>query len=79
MIGKRALIGERALYGGRRRIFHAALLFLAAVSTPAMAADRLILALGDSLTAGYGLAPAQAFPVRLEAALRKAGVAARGA
>ena len=29
--------------------------------------------LGDSLTAGYGLAPAQALPVRLEAALQKGG------
>ncbi len=74
------MIGERALYGRRRRIFHAGqsiALLLALCATPASAADRLILALGDSLTAGYGLALAQSFPVRLEAALRKAGVAAR--
>lgn len=32
-----------------------------------------ILVLGDSLTAGYGLPPANAFPVRLEAALRAEG------
>lgn len=32
-----------------------------------------ILALGDSLTAGFGLAPDQAFPVRLEKALRAEG------
>ncbi len=45
--------------------------------TPALAADQLVLALGDSLTAGYGLAPGQSFPVRLEAALGRAGVPAR--
>jgi acyl-CoA thioesterase-1 len=45
-------------------------------AAPASAADKIVLAFGDSLTAGYGLAPAQAFPVRLEAALRKAGVPA---
>ncbi|MBI3447025.1 MAG: arylesterase [Magnetospirillum sp.] len=40
----------------------------------AMAATRhRILALGDSLTAGFGLAPDQAFPVRLEQALRAEG------
>jgi acyl-CoA thioesterase-1 len=56
----------------------ATLLFALLVAAPASAAgDKLVLAFGDSLTAGYGLAPAQAFPVRLEAALRRAGVAAR--
>ena len=29
--------------------------------------------LGDSLTAGYGVCPAQGFPARLEAALKEAG------
>lgn len=33
-----------------------------------------LLALGDSLTAGYGLAPAQAFPAQLERALRGQGL-----
>ena len=32
-----------------------------------------LLALGDSLTAGYGLAPDEAFPVRLQRALRAEG------
>jgi acyl-CoA thioesterase-1 len=32
-----------------------------------------LVVLGDSLTAGYGLEPAQAFPARLEAALRERG------
>ena len=38
--------------------------------------EPLIWAFGDSLTAGYGLPPAQGFPARLQAALRHAGVAA---
>ena len=36
----------------------------------------LVWALGDSLTEGYGLPPAQGFTVRLQAALRRAGVPA---
>jgi len=36
-----------------------------------------IVALGDSLTAGYGLPPEDAFPVRLEARLRRDGYAVR--
>jgi acyl-CoA thioesterase-1 len=41
---------------------------------PAMAADPIkILAFGDSLTAGYGLPAADAFPVQLQDALRTAG------
>jgi acyl-CoA thioesterase I len=37
----------------------------------------IILDFGDSLTAGYGLAPEQAFPARLEAALRRQGIEVR--
>ncbi|MEC8084235.1 MAG: arylesterase [Pseudomonadota bacterium] len=47
---------------------------------PASAADgpiRTIMAFGDSLTSGYGLPPADAFPVKLEAALRARGHAVR--
>jgi acyl-CoA thioesterase-1 len=36
----------------------------------------LILAFGDSLTAGYGLKPAESFPSQLQASLRKTGIAA---
>ncbi len=54
------------------------LLALVVVAIPVRAQTRgpLIWALGDSLTAGYGLPPAQGFTVRLQAALRKSGVAA---
>jgi len=40
---------------------------------PAAAKDIRLLALGDSLTAGYGLPAEDAFPVQLEAALRERG------
>jgi acyl-CoA thioesterase-1 len=39
--------------------------------------ERRILALGDSLFAGYGLRSEDAYPVRLEAALRAKGINAR--
>jgi acyl-CoA thioesterase-1 len=41
---------------------------------PALAAaPRVVTILGDSITAGYGLSAAQAFPARLQDALTKAG------
>jgi acyl-CoA thioesterase-1 len=41
---------------------------------PALASEPItIVALGDSLTAGYGLVEAESFPAKLEAALRKRG------
>ena len=53
-----------------------------ASATPAAAvqpaADEVpVLALGDSLFAGYGLAPGQSYPARLEAALKARGIPAR--
>ena len=49
-----------------------------AATAPAPAADTVpILALGDSLFAGYGLAPGQSYPARLEAALQARGIPAR--
>lgn len=51
----------------------AGLLLFFSQHVAAVAEPRTILALGDSLTAGYGLDPAAAFPVRLEAALRASG------
>ena len=53
---------------------------LALAATPARAQEGrpvTILAFGDSLTAGYGLEQGQAFPDRLEAALRARGLAVR--
>ena len=45
---------------------------------PAAADDKpVIVAFGDSLSAGYGLVEADSFPVRLEAALRAAGLDTR--
>jgi len=42
-------------------------------ATPAAAREIRLLMLGDSITAGYGLARGQGLPARLEAALREAG------
>lgn len=44
---------------------------------PVMGPERYILAFGDSLFAGYGLSSAEAYPVKLEAALRAKGVNAK--
>lgn len=74
---------RETLYGSARRLCHGwlrlAVLVLLAIgwTAPAAAADKLVLAFGDSLTAGYGLGPTQSFPVRLEAALRRGGIPAR--
>ncbi len=49
-----------------------------AVATTAPQADEIvILALGDSLFAGYGLEPGQSYPAHLEAALKTKGIKAR--
>jgi acyl-CoA thioesterase-1 len=55
----------------------AALVLALAPGNPAGATDRpvRIVALGDSLTAGYGLPAHAAFPARLETALRAKGLA----
>lgn len=54
-----------------------ALAFVIAFSVPAGAQEKtlLIVALGDSLTAGYGLPADQSFPAKLERALRGKGLA----
>jgi len=72
-------------YGPAARTFNglralaAAVVIAAAFVLPvvAAAAERTILALGDSLTAGYGLADGDGFAARLQAALDRAGVAAK--
>lgn len=53
--------------------FSAVLLAALILALPAEARTLRLLALGDSLTAGYGLPASAAFPVRLEAALRQRG------
>ncbi len=49
----------------------------AAPEAPVMGPEQKLVALGDSLFAGYGLEPGQSYPTRLEAALRARGVNAR--
>ncbi len=43
------------------------------LTNPALAADKKLLVLGDSLTAGYGLPLSEAFPAQLENKLRGKG------
>ena len=65
-------------YGWPRPIVHLAALFALLIAAPGFAQQpRLIVAFGDSLTAGYGLKPAESFPVQLQGALNRGGVKAR--
>lgn len=57
-------------------VAYGALTTLVNASSPAPAPVTL-LALGDSLTAGYGVAAEQSFPAQLEKALRAKGLAVR--
>jgi acyl-CoA thioesterase I len=68
---------ELQLYGVRARIFKLFAVIVLSISAPAYAADKLVVAFGDSLSAGYGLKPAESFPVQLEAALRRSGAPTR--
>lgn len=49
------------------------LLIMSFGTTQAARAETILLALGDSLTAGYGLSKQDSFPSQLEAALKAAG------
>jgi acyl-CoA thioesterase I len=61
-----------------RALPHVFVIFLFLVAAPAAAAEeRVIVALGDSLTAGLGVARDEAYPALLEARLRQAGFAYR--
>ena len=59
------------------RALVAAGLWLMIGGTPVFARVPVILDFGDSLTAGYGLAPEQAFPARLQAGLGQQGIEVR--
>ncbi|WP_236025252.1 arylesterase [Arenibaculum pallidiluteum] len=70
--------GTPSGYGPLGRVFNAtvllAVLALLVLATPARAAGTLrILALGDSLTAGFGLPPEESFTTKLEQALKARG------
>ena len=74
----------RARYGMGRRLCHllAGVALMASGAAPVAtrsattAAPRLVLAFGDSLTAGYQLPPGDGFAPQLQAALRARGIAA---
>ena len=59
---------------GLFKLITLALLAAMALCLPAEAAPLRILALGSSLTQGYGLPPGTEFPAVLQARLRKAGI-----
>jgi acyl-CoA thioesterase I len=61
----------------RARRLGLVLLTLLALAPAAARAESVIVALGDSLTAGLGVAPDEAYPARLEARLRREGFAYR--
>ena len=62
---------------GRRWLGRQSLALLVLGVIPAQAAEIRLMMLGDSITAGYGLARGDALPARLEAALRARGRAVR--
>lgn len=71
----------RLAYGVRVRLFNGFAILLMTFglffSNAAQANEQVILALGDSLTAGYGLAEQESFPVQLQKALSGNGHAVR--
>lgn len=69
-------MGITARYGMLRRLCQPLLLALIVLMTSQganAAPPKMVLAFGDSLTAGYQLRPAESFPAQLEAALRAKG------
>jgi len=76
--GRRALVNVAGANPAGRLASLLLLLLLLLLPLAAGAAEPpRILAFGDSLTAGYGLPPEHALPVRLEAKLEEQGVAAK--
>lgn len=76
-IGCRSWASRLLQIGAFAAVFHLILAFAPSTTLSAGAAPVRIVAFGDSLTAGYRLAPGEAFPNRLEKALRDNGVDAR--
>lgn len=68
-----SLPGRALAYGRLLRLFHLLLVIPLLLAAPAAAREQLVLAFGDSLTAGYQLKPGESFPAQLEAALRRDG------
>lgn len=65
--------GQSRAYGRILRLFHLLLAIPLLLAAPVHAREQLVLAFGDSLTAGYQLRPGESFPAQLEAALRRDG------
>ena len=70
------MTARRARYGVCALLVHLAMACTMLIAGPVHAAGPLIWALGDSLTAGYGLPPRQGFTAQLQEALRRMGVPA---
>src|SRR5262245_46950188 len=68
--------GRASGYGAWTTACQALILACALLTSPALAQPLRILALGDSLTAGYGLGPGQGFAAQLQKALGEKGVQA---
>jgi acyl-CoA thioesterase-1 len=64
---------QKASYGRILRAVQSLALLTGLVCVPAEARTLHVVALGDSLTAGYGLPPGQAFPEVLQKVLRERG------
>lgn len=73
----RAMVFLSRIFNGDRcrAVLVAALLSLAAISAPTAGAPVTIVVLGDSLVAGFGLAPGESFPEQLQARLRETDAA----
>lgn len=76
-IGRRTCQRRLLEIGAFAAVFHLILAIAPLTAFSADAAPVRIVAFGDSLTAGYRLAPGEAFPNRLEKALREKGVDAK--
>ncbi|MCP4072229.1 MAG: arylesterase [Hyphomicrobiales bacterium] len=64
---------EKTVRFGEEVVIAICILFLS-IFTPAVAKENTIVVLGDSLTAGYGLEPGEAFPEQLAKMLKTRGI-----